>query len=60
MSQVDSVCAQKTYLSHIYDTSVCNQHMLSEYTQIEKVVLVVVFLSLNSNFWLKLKFQVKT
>ena len=29
MSQVDSVCADKTYLSVMYDTSMCNQRMLS-------------------------------
>ena len=29
MSQVDSFCAKKTFLSHMYDTSVCDQRMLS-------------------------------
>ena len=29
MSQIDSVCAEKTCLSHMYDTSVCDKHMLS-------------------------------
>ena len=29
MSQFDSFCAEKTYLSHMYDASVCDQHILS-------------------------------
>ena len=29
MSQVDSVCAEKTCLSHMYDTTVCDKLMLS-------------------------------
>ena len=31
MSQVDSVCADKTCLNHMYNTSVSNQHMLNNY-----------------------------
>ena len=29
MSQVDSVCTEKPYLSHMHDTSVCDKHTLS-------------------------------
>ena len=29
MKDVDSICTEKTCLSHMYDTSVCNNHMLS-------------------------------
>ena len=29
MSQVDSVCAEKTCLSHMYNTSQFDKHMLS-------------------------------
>ena len=60
MSQADSVCAEKTCVSHMYDTSVCNQHMLSNWIQIKLVVLIVAILSLNSAFWLRMKLQVKT
>ena len=31
MSQVDSVCADKTCLSHMYNTSLSNQHMSNNY-----------------------------
>ena len=27
MSQVDSVCTEKTRLSHMFNTSVCDKHM---------------------------------
>ena len=60
MSQADSFCVEKTCLSHMYDTSVCNQHMLSNQTQTKPVVLIVAILSLNSTFWFRLKLQVKT
>ena len=43
MRQVDSVCAEKTCLSYMCDTSICNQHMKS-------VVLLVTMLSLISTF----------
>ena len=29
MSKIDNVCLEKTCLSHMCDTSVCNHHMLS-------------------------------
>ena len=29
MSHADSVCAEKTCLSHIYDTSVCDRYILN-------------------------------
>ena len=29
MNEADSVCIEKTCLSHMCDTSVCNYHMLS-------------------------------
>ena len=60
MRQVASICAEKTYLSHMHDTSVCNQYMLSNYIQIKSAVLIVAILSLSFNFWLRLKLQVKT
>ena len=31
MSQSDSVCTEKTCLTHIYDTSVCDKHTFSSY-----------------------------
>ena len=33
MSQVDSVCAEKTCSSHMCDTSICNQQMLKRSQQ---------------------------
>ena len=50
MSQVKSVCAEKTCLSNMYDTSVCNQHMLSNWIHIKSVVVIVAIPSLNSTF----------
>ena len=41
MSQVDSVCTEKTCLSHMYDTSVCDKHTLSSSIHIRSVVLIV-------------------
>ena len=28
MNQADSLCTEKTCLNHMYDTSVCDKHML--------------------------------
>ena len=50
MSQIDIVCTEKTCLSHMYDTNVCNQHILSNYIHIKLVVLIVEILCLNSTF----------
>ena len=50
MSHVECACAEKMCLSHIYNTSVCNQCMSSSYIQIKSVVLIVAILSLNSTF----------
>ena len=30
ISQVDSHCNEKTYLSHMYNISVCNQHYMEQ------------------------------
>ena len=29
MSHVDSVCAEETCFSHMYDTTACDKHMLN-------------------------------
>ena len=50
MSQVEGFCTEKTCLSHMYDTSVCGQHMLNNQIHIKLVVLMVAILSLNCNF----------
>ena len=50
MSQIDSVCTAKTCWNHLYDTSICNQHMLSNWIHMKSVVLIVTILSLNSTF----------
>ena len=50
MSQVDSVCTEKTCVSHMYNTSVCHQNILRNLTHIKSVVLIVAILSLNSTF----------
>ena len=47
MSQVDSVFTEKTCLSHMYNSSVWNQHILSNWIHIKPVVLIVAILSLN-------------
>ena len=41
MSQVVNVCAEKTCLSHMYDTSACDKHTLSSKIHIKSVVLIV-------------------
>ena len=50
MSQVDSACTKKTCLSYMYNTSVCNQHLLNNQAHIKSVVLIVAILDLNSTF----------
>ena len=46
MNQVDSVCTQKTCLSHIYDTSV----YVEQLDKNKSVVLIVAIVILNSPF----------
>ena len=41
MSQVDNVCAEKTYLSHMYNTSAFDKHTLSSKIHIKSVILIV-------------------
>ena len=50
MSQVDSVYTEKTCSSHMYDTSISNQHMLSNQIHMKSVVLIVAIQTLNSTF----------
>ena len=57
-NEPSSVCAEKSCLSHMYNTSVCNQ--LDNQIQIKSVVLIVAILNLNSAFWLRLKLYIKT
>ena len=40
MRQVDIVCTEKTCLSHMYDTSACNQHVLSNQIRTKAVVFI--------------------
>ena len=55
MSQVDSVCTEKTCLNDIYDTSV----YVEQLDKNKSVVLIVAIVILNSAFWLRLKLQVE-
>ena len=41
MSQFDSVCTEKTCLSHMFDTSVGAKHALNSSIHIKSVVLIV-------------------
>ena len=50
MSQIDSACTRKTCLSHVYDTSACDQYILSNFIDINSVVLTVAILGLNPAF----------
>ena len=56
MSQVDSVCTEKTCLSHIYDAGI----YVEQLDRNKSVVLILAILSLNSTFWLRLKLQFRT
>ena len=61
MSYVDSGCTEKTCLSHMYDTSACNQQLDVEQLDTYKVSSVDSYYSkLKLYFWLRLKLQVKT
>ena len=55
MSQVDIVCTEKTCLGYIYDTSIYVEQL-----DRSKSVILIVILSLNSTFWLRLKLQGRT
>ena len=46
MSQVDSVCTEKTCLSHIYDAGI----YVEQLDRNKSVVLILAILSLNSTF----------